>query len=196
MSTGLSAGGDGCGLSNRIDSVRVQKRRRVELISGLPFDVRSLFSRFCKSEVFLYCESLDGFLFQKEGENVVVTAFHTVTWPGLGDLAMASLAGDWTSLLGVAKPGNESRSLGLVCSVKHQSFHIRVVMLDKVRNLFHKKKIFLIGHGLSLFPAGLLCFRFFYGACSPVAGYGLLIIEVFRDYTLRHTTVCRTPLDE
>ena len=37
---------------------------------------------------------------------------------------------------------------------------------------------------------------FSYGACSPIAGYGLLILEVFRDHTQRHTTVGRTPLDE
>ena len=37
---------------------------------------------------------------------------------------------------------------------------------------------------------------FFYGACSPIAGYGLLILEVFRDHTQQHTTVGITPLDE
>ena len=37
---------------------------------------------------------------------------------------------------------------------------------------------------------------FFYGACSPIVGYGLLILEVFRDHTQRRTTVGRTPLDE
>ena len=42
------------------------------------------------------------------------------------------------------------------------------------------------------------CFTifFFYGACSPIAGYGLLILEVFRDHTQQHNTVGRTPLDE
>ena len=35
---------------------------------------------------------------------------------------------------------------------------------------------------------------FFYVACSPIAGYGL-ILEVFRDHT-RHATFGRTPLDE
>ena len=35
-----------------------------------------------------------------------------------------------------------------------------------------------------------------YAACSPIAGYGLLILEVLRDHTQRHTTVGRTPLDE
>ena len=40
-----------------------------------------------------------------------------------------------------------------------------------------------------------LIMYFFYGACSPIAGCGLLILEVFRDHT-RHTTVGRTPLDE
>ena len=35
-----------------------------------------------------------------------------------------------------------------------------------------------------------------YGACSPIAGYDLLILEVFLDHTQRHTTVGRTPLDE
>ena len=40
--TGLSAGGDGCTLSGHIDSLRVLKRRRVELISGPPFDLRAL----------------------------------------------------------------------------------------------------------------------------------------------------------
>ena len=39
-------------------------------------------------------------------------------------------------------------------------------------------------------------FFFSYAACSPIAGYGLLILEVFRDHTQRHTTVGRTPLDE
>ena len=39
-------------------------------------------------------------------------------------------------------------------------------------------------------------FHFFYGACSPVVDYGLLILEVFRHHTRRHTTVGRTPLDE
>ena len=37
---------------------------------------------------------------------------------------------------------------------------------------------------------------FFYGSCSPIAGYGLLILGVFRDHTQRHTTVGRTPLYE
>ena len=37
---------------------------------------------------------------------------------------------------------------------------------------------------------------FFYGACSPIAGYGPLILWGFRDHTQRHTTVGRTPLDE
>ena len=37
---------------------------------------------------------------------------------------------------------------------------------------------------------------FFYAACSPIAGHGLLILEVFFGITFRHTTVCRTPLDE
>ena len=37
---------------------------------------------------------------------------------------------------------------------------------------------------------------FSYGARSPIAGYGLLILEVFRDHTQRRTTVGRTPLDE
>ena len=59
----------------------------------------------------------------------------------------------------MAKPGNESRSSGLLCSVEHQSFHIRVVVLDKVGNFFHNTKIFRIGHGLSRFPIGLVCFR-------------------------------------
>ena len=36
----------------------------------------------------------------------------------------------------------------------------------------------------------------FYGACSPIAGYGLLILEAFRGHTQRHITVGRTPLDE
>jgi hypothetical protein len=43
VSAGLSAAGDGCALSGRIDSARVLKRRRVEQISGPPFDLRALF---------------------------------------------------------------------------------------------------------------------------------------------------------
>ena len=31
--------------------------------------------------------------------------------------------------------------------------------------------------------------QFFYVACSPIAVYGLLNLEVFRDHTQRHTTV-------
>ena len=37
---------------------------------------------------------------------------------------------------------------------------------------------------------------FSYAACSPIADYGLLILEVLRDHTQRHTTADRTPLDE
>ena len=42
----------------------------------------------------------------------------------------------------------------------------------------------------------LNCNFFFYGACSPIGGCGLLILWGFRDHTQRHTTVGRTPLDE
>ena len=38
--------------------------------------------------------------------------------------------------------------------------------------------------------------QFFYGACSPIAGHGLLMLEVFRDHAQRHTTVGRTPVGE
>ena len=47
-----------------------------------------------------------------------------------------------------------------------------------------------------LFPTCRNFHRFFYGACSPIAGYGLLTLWGFRDHTRRHTTVSRTPLDE
>jgi hypothetical protein len=83
VSTGLSAGGDGCGLSSRIDSARALKRRRVEVISGPPFDLRALFRASVHLEVFLYSESLDGFFVQKKGA-AVVTAVHTTRWPELG----------------------------------------------------------------------------------------------------------------
>jgi hypothetical protein len=75
--------GDGCALSSRIDSARVLKRRRVELISGPPFDLRTLFRASVHQRSFLYSESLNGFLVQKKGASVV-TAFHTTRWPGLG----------------------------------------------------------------------------------------------------------------
>ena len=39
-------------------------------------------------------------------------------------------------------------------------------------------------------------FLFSYVACSPIAGYVLLIPEVFQDHTQQRTTVGRTPLDE
>ena len=48
----------------------------------------------------------------------------------------------------------------------------------------------------NLLKYNTLQFFFFYGAYNPIAGYGLLILEVFRDHTQRHTTVGRTPLDE
>ena len=41
-----------------------------------------------------------------------------------------------------------------------------------------------------------LSIPFFYVACSPIAGYGLLVLEAFRDHTQRHTTFGRTPLEE
>ena len=37
---------------------------------------------------------------------------------------------------------------------------------------------------------------FFAVALRPIAGHGLLILEVFLDHTQRRTTVGRTPLDE
>ena len=66
---------------------------------------------------------------------------------------------------------------------------LRKWKLGKLKEAALDSTLWRIGFGRGYGP-------YFYGACSPIAGYGLLILEVFRDHTQRHTTVGRTPLDK